>query len=70
MTKPATKLGLLLLAAASVAGLYGCGIGTTQAENDRTIRRVADYDERLMTNDLGLLTQTRRPWRGSQYPIK
>lgn len=65
-----TRIFSLLVLAAGAAGLYGCGVGSTQEENNRTIRQVADYDARMMTDDLGLLTQTNRPWRGSQYPIK
>ncbi|HKQ47965.1 MAG TPA: hypothetical protein VJZ71_07850 [Phycisphaerae bacterium] len=57
-------LGLFL-----AAPLLGCGVGTTQAENNRTIRRVAEYDARMMTDDLGLLTQTNRPAHTSRWVI-
>ena len=57
-------LGLLL-----AAPILGCGVGTTQAENNRTIRRVADYDARMMVDDLGVLTQTNRPARTSRWVI-
>jgi hypothetical protein len=49
--------------------IFGCGVGTTQAENNRTIRRVADYDARMMVDDLGVLTQTNRPARTSRWVI-
>ena len=51
------------------APLLGCGVGTTQAENNRTIRRVADYDARMMVDDLGVLTQTNRASHTSRWVI-
>lgn len=60
-------LGLMI--AALGAALAGCGVGTTKEENWRTFKRVADYDARMMGDDVRLLTQTQRPWRGSRYPL-
>ena len=57
-------LGLVL-----ASTIFGCGVGTTQAENNRTIRRVVDYDARMMVDDLGVLTQTNRPARTSRWVI-
>ena len=53
LVKKAFLLGLGLFL---VAPIWGCGVGTTQEENNRTIRRVVDYDARLMTDDLGVFT--------------
>jgi hypothetical protein len=66
LAKKAFLLGLGLFLAAP---LWGCGVGTTQAENNRTIRRVAEYDARMMVDDLGLLTQTNRAARTSRWVI-
>ena len=71
MTRFASKLLLVILTAATVfPALAGCGIGTTQQENNRTIARVWDADARMMTDDLGLLVLARRPFWGSRIPLK
>jgi hypothetical protein len=59
----------VLLALLAVPAL-GCGVGTTVAENNRTIRRVWDYDARMLVDDLGELVLCERPFHGSRYPIK
>jgi hypothetical protein len=63
---------LVLVAALALVALpsFGCGVGTTQSENNRTIRRVAEYDERMLVDDLGLAVLANRPFHGSRYPIK
>ena len=63
------KTFLFVLGLFLAAPLLGCGVGTTQAENNRTIRRVADYDARMMVDDLGVLTQTNQPLRTSRWVI-
>lgn len=66
------RIKALLLAvavAALVAPTFGCGVGSTAAENRRMVQRVADYDARMLVDDLGVLTQTNRPFRGSKYLI-
>jgi hypothetical protein len=60
---------LFVLGAAFVSPIVGCGVGTNQAESNRSIRRVVDYDARMMVDDLGTLTQTDRPFRGSKWII-
>ena len=65
----AKRAFLFVLGLALVAPVLGCGVGTTQAENNRTIRRVADYDARMMVDDLGLLTQTHRAAHTSRWVI-
>ncbi|QDV90531.1 hypothetical protein RAS2_16100 [Phycisphaerae bacterium RAS2] len=62
-------LCLMLAVAAIVPVMGGCGVGTTQQENNRQIGRVADYDARMMVDDLALFFQTRRPLRGSKWVI-
>jgi len=70
MKQTAKHLVFLLLAGATALSAWGCGVGTTAEDNSRTLRRVADYDARMLTDDLGTFTNSRRPWRGSRYPIK
>ena len=60
---------LFTLGAALVSPILGCGVGSSAAENRRTIMRVADYDARMMVDDLGVLTQTERPSRTSKWII-
>jgi len=64
------KLVLVAVLAVVALPVFGCGVGTTQAENNRTIRRVADYDERMLVDDLGEFVLVDRPFHGSRYPIK
>jgi hypothetical protein len=70
MKKTARRIAVLMLLCGSPLTSAGCGVGTTAQDKNRTISRVAEYDTRMMTDDLGTLSQTRRPWRGSRYPIK
>lgn len=61
--------GLLLLVMVMLAPVVGCGVATTEPENRRIIMRTANYDALQLVDDLGLLTQTNRPFRGSKYVI-
>jgi hypothetical protein len=64
------RLKSLLLAvavAALVAPTIGCGIGSTEPENRRIVQRVAEYDTRMLVDDISLFAQTKRPFRGSRY---
>lgn len=71
MTRFATKMILVvLLAAMLLPTAVGCGVGSTQQENNRTIARVWDADAHMLTDDLGLLVLARRPFYGSRYPQK
>jgi hypothetical protein len=63
------KLVLSVLAVLVVGPLVGCGVGTTQEENNRTIARVIDYDARMMVDDLLLFSQLDRPLRTSRWII-
>lgn len=65
----ARKMLLVVVAAMALSPMLGCGVGTTWEENQRTIRRVADYDARMMVDDLGLFTQTHRTTRTSRWII-
>ena len=66
----ARRLLLLVVAAITLAPLYGCcGVGTTPAENRRTFCRVADYDSRMLVDDLALFAQTHRTLRTSRWII-
>ncbi len=62
-------LMLLALTAAVVVPSLGCGVGTTPEENSRSIRRVADYDARMLVDDVGLLIMTNRTFRTSRWVI-
>ncbi len=63
------KLLLVIVAAVAIGPMVGCGVGTTQEENWRTVRRVADYDARMMVDDLALFAQTHRTMRTSRWII-
>lgn len=65
----AKRAFLFVLGLVLAAPILGCGVGTTPAENNRTIRRVADYDARMMVDDLGVLTQTHQPSHTSRWAI-
>ncbi len=67
--KFAKSLFMLALAVAIVAPMLGCSVGATAADNRRTIARIADYDVRMMVDDLALLTQTHRTLRTSRWII-
>lgn len=60
---------LALLAIVMIAPVVGCGVATTQSENNRMISRVADKDARMLVDDIALFAQTNRPFRGSRYII-
>ena len=67
--KLAKKLVMVLILAAMFAPIGGCGVGTTQEENKRTISRSWDYDMRMLVDDAGLLFQVDRPRRTSRWVI-
>ncbi len=48
----------------------GCGLGRTSNENFRAAVRVADYDARMLVDDVALLLLTERPQRTSRLMIK
>lgn len=62
-------LALCLLVIAFLMPAYGCGVATTQQENNRMVRQVIDYDARMFVDDVALFAQTNRPFRGSRYII-
>jgi len=70
MNKLAKRLVLLALLGIFFLPDCGCGVGTTVAQNDRSIRRVWDYDARMLVDDLGELVLCERPFHASRYPIK
>lgn len=62
-----------LLTAAILAGLAmlaaGCaGVGTTASENNFRVQQEMNANVRMWNDDIMLLTQTNRPWRGSRVP--
>jgi hypothetical protein len=63
------RLMLLVLVAALSVPVFGCGVGSTPAENGRTIARIIDYDARMLRDDLALLAQLHRPLRTSRWII-
>lgn len=67
----AKKLVALLLAIAVVGPVMGCsgGVGTSVADIRRSVRRVADYDARMLVDDIALFTQTDRTLRTSRWII-
>jgi len=67
--KLAKKFVMVLILAAIFAPVGGCGVGTTQEENKRTISRSWDYDMRMLTDDVGLFLQVDRPRRTSKWVI-
>lgn len=67
--KIARRLLSLVILAAMFAPIGGCGVGTTQEENNRTVARSWDYDKRMLVDDLGLLFQVDRPRRTSKWII-
>ncbi|MFO0973203.1 MAG: hypothetical protein U1A27_07180 [Phycisphaerae bacterium] len=67
--KACLRVGVLVLVAVAALGSGGCGVGTTANENWRTFQRVSDYDARMLGDDVRLLTETQRPWRGSRYAL-
>jgi hypothetical protein len=65
----AKKLLMLVLLVALAAPIIGCGVGTTPEENQRAFRRVADYDARMLVDDLQIFLQIDRPFRGSHWVL-
>ena len=68
MTNVRKALALVLLAC-TAAPMVGCGVGTTPQENARKIRRIAEYDARMLVDDVSLLIETDRPIRTSRWVI-
>lgn len=62
-----TALGLLALIATASSG---CGVGTTRQDNMRQFHRTAEYDARMMVDDVRVFWQIDRPFRGSRIPIE
>jgi len=63
-----------ILTAAILAGLAmlaaGCaGVGTTPAENKFRVQQEMSANAKMWNDDIMLLTQTNRPWRGSRVPM-
>ncbi|MBK8268129.1 MAG: hypothetical protein IPK83_07400 [Planctomycetes bacterium] len=67
--KLAKRLFLIVFAAMTIAPFMGCGVATTAAENKRMVNRVADFDSRMLVDDLSLLFQTNRNLRTSRWII-
>ncbi len=65
----AKRILMVVLFVAATSQLFGCGVGTTPAENRRAAARVIDYDSRMMVDDLALFTQLNRPHRSSRWII-
>lgn len=65
----AKKVLMLVILVALIAPVVGCGVATTQEENRRAFNRVADYDARMLVDDLNLLLQIDRPMRNSRWVI-
>jgi hypothetical protein len=64
------KLLLVIVAAIAISPITGCcGVGTTEEENWRNVCRVADYDARMLVDDLSLFAQTHRTMRTSRWII-
>jgi nitrite reductase (NADH) small subunit len=68
--KLAKRLLVVLFVVAFVGPLVGCGVGNTTSDTNRSIRRVADLDARMMVDDLGNFTQLNRPLHTSRHPIR
>lgn len=65
----AKKTLMLVLLVALTVPVVGCGVGTTSEENQRSFRRVVDYDARMLVDDLQLFLQIDRPMRSSRWVI-
>lgn len=65
----AKKILVLVLLIVLVGPVIGCGVGRTPADNRQAITRIADYDARLLVDDLALFLQLRRPMRASRWVI-
>ena len=66
----AKRLLLLVLVVALSTPVIGCGVGSTQADQDRMVRHVADYDARMLVDDFATFTLLHRPFRGSRYVVE
>jgi hypothetical protein len=67
--KLAKRLFLIVFAAFVIAPVMGCGVATTAKENGRMVNRVADFDSRMLVDDLSVLFQTNRTMRTSRWII-
>ena len=65
----AKRVLLLVLLVCLIVPVAGCGVGTTQEENQRAFNRVVDYDARMMVDDLNIFLQIDRPIRNSRWVI-
>ena len=65
----AKKMLMLVLLVVLVAPVVGCGVATTPEDNARSARRVADYDARMLVDDLQVFLQLDRPVRNSRWVI-
>ncbi len=63
------KLLVLVLLVVFAMPIVGCGVGTTPADHRRAFRRTVDDDARMMVDDIHLLLQIERPFRGSSWVI-
>jgi len=65
----AKKMLMLVLLVVLAVPVVGCGVGTTPEENQRSFRRVADYDARMLVDDVQIFLQIDRPVRNSRWVI-
>jgi|CXWL01.1.fsa_nt_gi hypothetical protein len=65
--KLARKAVVLMLLVALVSPIFGCGVGTSVAENNRSIRRVTELDSRMLVDDLLLFSEYNRPLRTTRW---
>lgn len=65
----AKKVLMVVILASMIIPVVGCGVGSTPEENSRTFSRVVDYDARMLVDDLQLLLQVDRPFRGSRWVL-
>jgi hypothetical protein len=61
------KAAVLLVLVTMISPIFGCGIGTSVADNNRSIRRVTELDSRMMVDDLLLFSQYNRPLRTTRW---
>jgi hypothetical protein len=65
----AKKVLMLVVLVAMAMPIVGCGVATSPEENSRALSRVADYDARMMVDDLQLFLQIDRPLRNSRWVL-
>ena len=65
----ARKILVLILLAVFIMPVVGCGVGSTPADHRQAATRVADYDARMLVDDLRLFLQIDRPHRNSRWVI-